>query len=63
MACELEDEGRPLSATAQERVRGTSAPYKRRGFSECSSVWLEHLLWEQGVRGSNPCTPTNLFIA
>ena len=23
----------------------------------CSSVWLEHLLWEQGAAGSNPVTP------
>ena len=25
-------------------------------------VWrslVAHLLWEQGVQGSNPCTPTN----
>lgn len=27
--------------------------------SRCSAVWLAHLLWEQGVQGSNPCTETN----
>ena len=26
--------------------------------SGCGSAWLEHLLWEQGVAGSNPVTPT-----
>ena len=24
----------------------------------CGSVWLEHLLWEQGAAGSNPVTPS-----
>ena len=23
----------------------------------CGSVWLEHLVWDQGVAGSNPVTP------
>ena len=27
-------------------------------FSGCSAVRLAHLLWEQGVAGSNPATPT-----
>ena len=27
------------------------------------SAWLEHLLWEQGVGGSNPLFPTILFLA
>ena len=26
--------------------------------SGCSAVRLAHLLWEQGVVGSNPATPT-----
>ena len=26
--------------------------------SGCSAVRLAHLLWEQGVAGSNPATPT-----
>ncbi len=25
--------------------------------SGCGSVWLEHLVWDQGVAGSNPVTP------
>ena len=24
----------------------------------CSAVWLAHLVWDQGVEGSNPFTPT-----
>ena len=26
----------------------------------CSAARLAHLLWEQGVGGSNPLTPTNV---
>ena len=26
--------------------------------SGCSSVWLEYLVWDQGVEGSSPFTPT-----
>ena len=26
----------------------------------CSAVWLAHLVWDQGVGGSNPLTPTFL---
>ena len=28
-------------------------------YSGCSAVRLAHLLWEQGVVGSNPATPTS----
>ena len=28
-------------------------------FSRCSAVRLAHLLWEQGVAGSNPATSTS----
>ena len=33
--------------------------------SGCSSAWLEHLVWDQEVAGSNPVTPTVLsaFVA
>ena len=30
-----------------------------KGISGCSAVRLAHLLWEQGVVGSNPATPTD----
>ena len=26
--------------------------------SGCGSVWLEYLVWDQGVAGSNPVTPS-----
>ena len=29
-------------------------------YSGCSAVRLAHLLWEQGVVGSNPATPTRV---
>ena len=32
---------------------------------ECGSVWLEHLLWEQGVASSNlviPIAPSTLLL-
>lgn len=28
--------------------------------SGCGSAWLEHLVWDQGVAGSNPVFPTIL---
>ena len=40
-------------ATLSERKRETKNSY-----SGCSAVRLAHLLWEQGVPGSNPGTPT-----
>ena len=30
--------------------------------SGCCSAWLEHLVWDQGVAGSNPVTPIVLFV-
>ena len=30
-------------------------------YSECGAVWLAHLVWDQGVLGSNPRTPTNFL--
>ena len=29
--------------------------------SGCGSVWLEYLVWDQGVAGSNPVTPTLFY--
>ncbi len=27
-----------------------------------SAAWLAHLVWDQGVAGSNPATPTNFDL-
>ena len=29
----------------------------------CGSAWLEHLVWDQGVAGSNPVTPIAIEYA
>src|SRR5687767_8570865 len=34
-----------------------------RATSERSSAWLEHLVWDQDVAGSNPVAPTIFFPA
>src|SRR5438477_8520721 len=31
--------------------------------SERSSAWLEHLVWDQDVAGSNPVAPTIFFLS
>ena len=36
----------------------TFAPRNTKGTTGCSAVRLAHLLWEQGVPGSNPGIPT-----
>ena len=46
--------------TCNEKVEG-SIPFS--GTSNFG-VWrslVAHLVWDQGVQGSNPCTPTNSF--
>ena len=30
-------------------------------FSGCGSAWLERLVWDQEVAGSNPVTPTQFM--
>ena len=40
------------------RFAKVSAPMRHNGATGCSAVRLAHLLWEQGVEGSNPFTPT-----
>ena len=34
----------------------------RKPLSGCGSAWLERLVWDQEVAGSNPVTPTDGFI-
>lgn len=36
---------------------------KSRDVSECSSAWIEHLVWGQGVEGSNPFSQTRISKA
>ncbi len=39
---------------ALERARENKQVFSDPG---CGSAWLEHLVWDQGVAGSNPVTP------
>ena len=39
---------------------GEISHYSKKCMSRCSAVWLAHLLWEQGVVGSNPTIETIL---
>ena len=34
---------------------------RNRAISGCGSAWLERLVWDQEVAGSNPVTPIVLF--
>lgn len=36
-------------------------PLKRKKPSGCGSAWLERLIWDQEVAGSNPVTPMKLL--
>ena len=36
----------------------TCAAKKRKHETGCGSAWLERLIWDQEVAGSNPVTPT-----
>ena len=40
---------------------GTSIPHEKdlkHTMTGCGSAWLERLIWDQEVAGSNPVTPT-----
>ncbi len=43
-------------------VRSKKATMGKRLFAGCSSAWLERLLWEQEVAGSNPVTPIAVIL-
>ena len=38
-------------------IRYSGIVFRIQILSGCGSVWLEHLVWDQGVAGSNPVTP------
>ena len=54
----------PLSASNRFDVRiwlrGKDRNYQPCKFSGCGAVRLAHLVWDQGVAGSNPATPTRV---
>ena len=45
-----------LTAT-KLRIFNSKKPMRLVNFTEISSAWLERLLWEQNVGGSNPSSP------
>ena len=45
---------------AQEAAGSSPVTHPKIENSECSAARLAHLLWEQGVGGSNPLTPTEV---
>src|SRR4051812_16897283 len=47
--------------TLRKALRRRSNTWIFHSASERSSAWLEHLLWEQDVAGSNPVAPTISF--
>ena len=50
-----------MQLTVNQLIVG-SIPASGASLSECGAVWLAHLVWDQGVLGSNPSTPTNLYL-
>ena len=41
----------------EQKTSKERAMFSNSQVSGCGSVWLEYLVWDQGVAGSNPVTP------
>ena len=46
----------------EQKTSKERAMFSNSQVSGCGSVWLEYLVWDQGVAGSNPVTPIYFLL-